>query len=107
MSTKLLSSDRQLWLARLKAEAHVQRARIVAEFGSGGTTPIHSIRVIEGQGGAFRHESSEGVTLWDEPDTQYLVRFEDAPGKPSYEMAIEEETALRWAFALGWDKELN
>jgi hypothetical protein len=107
----MMSSDdpeqRFEWLAQLKHEAMSRRSRILAYVGPHGRTPLHSVRVVEGNGGPRRHESSEGVTLWDEPDRRYLARFIQADGAAGLEMQVEEDDALRWAFALGWGLETD
>lgn len=93
------------WLARLKHEAMSRRTQILAYVGPHGLTPLHSVRVIEGNGGPRRHESSEGVTVWEEPDRLYLASFVQADGEVGPEAVVKEEDALRWAFALGWGLE--
>ncbi len=93
------------WLAQLKHEAMSRRPQILAYVGPKGRTPLHSVRVIEGNGGPRRHESSEGITTWEEPDRLYLASFVQADGSVGPEVPVEEDDALRWAFALGWGLE--
>ena len=93
------------WLAGLKHQALMRRKELLEWIGPQGRTPLYSVRVVEQEGGSRRHMSSEGVTLWDEPDRLYLARFIQGDGAAGPEMQVEEYDALRWAFALGWGLE--
>lgn len=90
------------WLAQLKFEALSRRPELLAWIGPEGRTPLDSVSVITGGGGPRRLVSDEGVTSWDEPDRLYLARFIGSDGESGMEVQVEEDDALRWAFALGW-----
>lgn len=89
-------------LRRLKREALARRAALLEEVGPRGRTPLLTVRVIEQEGGPRQHVSSEDATDWIEPDRLYLARFQQSNGLPDKEVCVEEDDALRWAFALGW-----
>lgn len=94
-------------LARLKREAITRRSAILAEVGPDGKLPLISVRVVPQDGGPRRHVSAESVTTWDEPARLYLATFQRQDGTPGDEVCVEEDDALRWAFALGWGEELD
>jgi hypothetical protein len=100
--TDAAARKRKTWLIRLKREAEARRKDIVEALGPGGHTPLITIRVVEGEAGVRRHRSSEGNTMWIEGERSYFATFLGPDGKPGPEMAVEEDDALRWAFALDW-----
>ena len=98
-------SERRAWLAGLKREAMQRRESLLSYVGPNGRTPLLSIRVEPGLGGTRRHVSSEATTIWYEPAELYMATFQGPDGEPKDEVLVEEEDALRWAFALGWGLE--
>jgi hypothetical protein len=94
-------------LHELKHEALNRRAALLAEVGPDGKSPLVSIRVVIQDGGPRTHSSSEGTTTWDEPNRLYLATFMRLDRSLSEEVCVEEEDAIRWAFALGWGEELG
>src|SRR5262245_54564597 len=93
---------RPLSLARLRREAMARREELLATLGPAGATPLHSLRVEQGDGEPKEVWSSEGVTRWEEPEMLYFARITDPRGEVGPELLVDEEEAIRWACALGW-----
>lgn len=101
-SDKDAGEDHFTYVTRIMADARTRRDAILASVGPNSRSPLVSLRVVEQTGGPQRHVSTEGVTLWDEPDRLCLARFRQRDGKPGPEMCVEEDDAIRWAYVLGW-----
>ncbi|MDP3737506.1 MAG: hypothetical protein Q8R02_08950 [Hyphomonadaceae bacterium] len=48
MASRMDPEERLEWLAQLKHQAKTRRARLLSAIGPNGRTPLHSVRVVEG-----------------------------------------------------------